>query len=125
MSKEFKAGRYYIGDLSYVITDQGFEHLLESTDFLKSEEQIFKVYPVFTRNTAQGDGLFHDQKDRIYAVDSGTLGIMPFKAIEKAIPSHKTYGKLGHVVEFKHDFKVECKNGVFIFGDIVIDTNLG
>ena len=120
MSKEFKAGRYYIGDLSYVITDQSWEHLFKAENFIESQKQIFKVHPIFTRNTAYGDGEFRDQKGRRYAVDSGTFGIMPSEAIEKPIPL-----KLGHIVIFKQDFKADYKNGVFTFGDIVIDTKIG
>ena len=125
MSKEFKAGRYYIVDPGYVIAEQNWDEFLDNTDFDKGENQTYKQYPIFAHYTAQGDGLFQDKKGKIYSVDSGILGIMPIEAAEKPIPKTKVYGKLGHMVEFKQDFKVEYNDGVFIFGDIVIDTKIG
>jgi len=112
----FKAGKYYVGDLCYVVEKhEDWMQLLNDTDYFRNDNQSYKGYPIFVASTAHGDGTFHDQFDNKYAVDAGIIGIMPFEAIEKE-------GKGGNIIDFKEDFEVVTAHGIFYIGDIKIDT---
>jgi len=112
----FKAGKYYVGDLCYVVDKhEDWMQLLNDTDYFRNENQSYKGYPIFASSTAHGDGRYYDQFNREYGVDAGIIGIMPVEAIEKE-------GKGGNVIEFKEDFDVVTAHGIFYIGDIKIDT---
>lgn len=114
---KFKAGKYYIGDLCYVVKEHSdWMKLLEDTNYFQNENQSYKGYSIFAESTAHGDGVYYDQDGREYGVDAGIIGIMPVEVIESD-------GKGGNIIEFKEDFEVETiELGVFKFGNIVINT---
>lgn len=115
--KQFKAGKYYVGDLCYVVKEEGeWDKLLEDTNYFENDNQTYNGCPIFAKSTVFGDGEYFDQDDRSYLVDAGIIGIMPFEIIEGKV-------NRGHIIEFNTDFEVSAKDGVFTFGNIVIDTN--
>ena len=100
MNKMFPAGRYWIGDPCYaIITGLMWQH-----------------------HTAYGDGVYVDQDERRYGVDSGQLSIALAKNVDAGCGSDLRVKDLAHVVSFKAPFDVSYKNGVFKFGHIVIRT---
>ena len=72
-----KAGKYYVGDLCYVLGDRWTEvcdliivgHKCLDGEFELADGTKFAIY-----GTAYGDGHYLDQKGNGYPVDSGTIG---------------------------------------------------
>lgn len=117
MSVTFSKGKYYVGDLCYVIRDEAWQELLERTDYFANNEFEFNDETGFSANTAYGDGIYSDEDGREYFVDAGLIGIIPVKAlgsIEDAVG--------GQIIEFEEDFDVYVRDGIFFFGDVVIIT---
>ncbi|EQC1535559.1 hypothetical protein ACY1J9_001390 [Clostridium botulinum] len=121
LSKNFKKGKYYIGDPCYVVEKhKDWLKLLEDTDYFKEKDQFYKGYSILGGGTAYGDGgVYEDNEGREYSVDAGLIGIIPIEAIDKEC---KSIEWLGNIIDFDDDFTVEIENGIFKFGDIVIDT---
>ena len=116
----FKAGDYYVGDLCYVLSDGDYDSLLDisvSSNNMFQWEGEFNGYPVFVAPTEYGDGVYVDNDDDEYFVDSGTIGIVPVEMINT-----NNRADLGHIISFETDFEVYYDDGIFIFGDLVIDT---
>ncbi len=119
---EFKAGKYYVGDVSYVLSGRDYDLILEEGNFfnLKTSHQWngkYRGYPIFVGSTSYGDGVYDDNYDRQYFVDAGIIGIVPVEALVS-----KSNIELGNLIEFKNDFTVSYDNGIFRFGDVVVDT---
>ncbi len=124
----FKAGRYYVGDPCYVLDDKQWDEVLTQTGcfgyeaFSSPDENTFyiKGHRGWGNGTMWGDGTYIANNNLEYWVDSGTLGIIPIEALEDGNPDFRG----GYDFEtFKKDFEVYFEDGVFHFGDIVIDTN--
>ena len=118
------AGKYYIGDLCYVVENWEEYHQLffpnEGNDqhvgvFTNSEGVKFANY-----GTAYGDGVYFDEEKNEYAVDSGSIGCIPIEAIQEP-------HALGNVVDFPVEFDCEFleHSGTIRIGDVFIDTDLG
>ncbi|APR02385.1 hypothetical protein RSJ2_3982 (plasmid) [Clostridium botulinum] len=119
-SKNFKKGKYYIGDPCYAVKEQkDWSKLLDDTDYFEAENQFYKGYPILGGGTAYGDGIYKDNEGRKYSVDAGLIGIMPIEAIDKECENIE---RLGNIIDFDNNFITEIKDGIFKFGDIVIDT---
>lgn len=122
MSVNFKAGKYYVGDLCYVINNEHWQEILNRTNFFGNfgdESFEFKGKICFISSTANGDGRFYDYEDREYSVDAGDIGVMPFDIIDDNFK-----GKGGQIIEFENDFIASCTDkGMFKIGDIRIDTD--
>ena len=71
----------------------------------------------FAASTAYGDGVYFDKERREYSVDAGLLGIIPLEALDLNFE-----GDGGQIIEFDEDFTVSEEDGVFTFGDVVINT---
>lgn len=115
LKNKFSAGEYYIGDLSYVITDRWKEvcgQILGSFE-LKDGTKLFMDW------TSYGDGTYYDNSGNSYSVDSGTLGIIAVKdiATEELKPITG-----GNIHRFADDFEVTATDGYFVFGDVIINT---
>jgi hypothetical protein len=126
--KQFKAGKYYVGDPCYVFTDKEWDELIEQTycfgiqyDKMPEGYEDTNVYnykgmDFFTDGTAYGDGSYYDNEGRVYGVDAGLIGIVPFEILS-------TDGDGGQIIEFEKDFRVYSSgDGIFYFGNITIDT---
>lgn len=122
MTNTFKKGRYYIGDPCYL-----FDKKWSDVSSQLSDGDAIKLYGkvVCSGSTSYGDGRYTDNTGRKYGVDSGLIGILPISLIKiENRTSIKEINKspIMHIVTFKEDFQVECYDGVFTFGDIVINT---
>jgi len=91
-------------------------------------------------STAHGDGTYNDQFGNEYPVDAGLIGIMPIEMCDfgdirwengnwideqgLTYPDGKNFEfKPGNVVTFETGFPVYYMDGVFEFGNIIIDTD--
>lgn len=115
------AGRYYIGDLCYVMSAQ-WEEVCNITIFGSSVEdgefQLENGVRFASLCTMYGDGHYYDQIGNRYPVDAGLIGCVRVEDI------HDTEARLelGAVIEFQHDFEVTSENGLLTFGHIEINT---
>ena len=128
----FPAGKYYLGDPCYVISESNWSKMCNATDcFEKSNcgtENLFELNGVqfFGASTAHGDGIFYDQDRNEYGVDAGMLSIVPLslvlaqgKETEESIQERK----LGRIFDFPKEFEVfVTEDHTFCFGDITIPT---
>lgn len=124
------AGKYYVGDLCYVMHGEWDECcglFFEGRTDHGCNEGIFQLKDgrkFATFNTAYGDGCYVDQHRREYGVDSGGIGCIRVEDID--FVGELEWGKNdtdgGQVIEFKQDFPVWKKDGVLYFGDVVINT---
>lgn len=120
----FGAGEYYIGDICYVIDDVGdaWEKIGMQIGW-GGMESFADWREIFYHNgqdgwmssTAWGDGSYYDNFGRMYWVDSGSLGILPLSACDLG-------GFGGNIVKFDKPFEVFCDDGIFFFGNIIINT---
>lgn len=122
------AGRYYIGDLCYVMhpewdevcdlmfvpDDRGFPKEVEGEMVLKDGRRFA------TFSTYWGDGEYVSNIDTSHGVDSGSIGCIRVEDIRDT-----TYGNiedLGAVVEFDTEFEVSKHGGLLKFGNVEIET---
>lgn len=119
------AGRYYVGDLCYVLHDEWNEvcdltikgHECLDGGFTLKDGRQFVMF-----GTAYGDGVYLGSDGKEYAVDSGTIGCIQMDNAPDA-------NGLGHIVEFKEEF--DCKSlpgynanrGNLFFGNLNINTD--
>lgn len=113
----FKSGKYYVGDLCYVVNNNNWDKLLDDTDYFGNNDLKFKDEVIFASNTAYGDGTYYDNKGRDYSVDAGLIGVMPFGIIDE-----NEIGRGGQIIEFEKDFKAYEEDGKFYIDDFIIDT---
>jgi len=119
------AGKYYIGDLCYVMSDDWDEvcdltitkdgKLLDGEFEMKSGRR-FAMY-----STKHGDGLYRSNMGTNHAVDSGTIGCILVEDIID-IPKFEVNDKLGAVVTIDRSFSTAERDGLIVLGDIIIDT---
>ena len=126
-TNKFPAGKYYIGDPCYAVLDSNWSKVIDETGCFGLEDNddvinwhngifYYNGKKCFAGGTRYGDGCFYDNENREYGVDAGLIGIMPFSACD----GDSMHG--GNIVSFKEGFDVSCNNGIFNFGDVVINT---
>jgi len=119
-----KAGRYYVGDLCYVLHDRWDEfcsltisgHRVLDGEFNLADGTRFATY-----TTRYGDGNYFDETGKSYDVDAGLIGCVALEDIDFTDPSNSVVG--GRVVEFVRDFTTFSSVGVISIGTINIDTD--
>lgn len=111
------AGRYYVGDLCYVMHPQWDEFCDKS---LANEGLVVLDNGVRTAQfgTMYGDGCYQDESGRDYGVDSGLIGCIRVEDISDE--SADLDG--GNIIEFASDFECSEDDGVMYFGHIRINT---
>lgn len=126
------AGTYYIGDLCYVITDDNWISLIKQLNVIKGDVTIPKpvvdMYNIWLHNTLNGDGLFQDESNNQYPVDSGTIGIVSSINFSSSTIDRVLDLNLGTIHMFTKQVKCSYTNGVFMFTDdvktVIINTNI-
>jgi hypothetical protein len=122
MKMMMQPGKFYIGDLCYVMHKE-WDEVCDLTIsglrvlggfFNLSDGRKFGMWI-----TAYGDGIYNDNLGNCYPVDAGLIGIIALEDIDE---SEKENLSLGNIIAFDHPFEVECTNGIFKFGHIIIDT---
>lgn len=115
------AGRYYIGDLCYVMDGEWTEVCKLIIDGHNVKSGIFKLadgrtFANFT--TKYGDGHYEASNGDELCVDSGSIGCIRVEDITVGDLSH-----LGTVVDFADPFTVGSNDGEISFGHITVDTD--
>ena len=118
-----KAGKYYVGDLCYVLHDRWDEfceltingHRVLDGEFNLADGTRFATY-----TTMYGDGCYQDEQGNEYGVDAGLIGCI---RVEDIAPAELTNLECGRVVEFAKDFTTFSSGGVISFGGVSIDTD--
>ena len=108
------AGKYYIGDLCYVMTPQEWEEFCTITNSegdkcLDGEFQFEDGRRFATYDTKFGDGTYYDQYGHSYSVDAGLIGCIRIEDIR----AHKYDNllDLGAVVDINEDFETSGGKG--------------
>lgn len=122
------AGRYYIGDLCYVMHPEWDE---ACSLFFPSYESGRGVEGEFTLKdgrrfasfgTAYGDGTYNSNIGTEHMVDSGSIGCICVEDIRDT--TYSDIESLGAIVEFKEPFEVEkIDRGLIRFGHVEIETD--
>ena len=117
---EVDAGTYYVGDPGYAVAEgKAWEGFL---DALMTHGQVVAGWGAVALFTGEGDGLYLDQHENPYSVDSGLLGVFP---VERVSPTRdrEEMARLGQFHRFDSPFLVEYdgEREIVWFGDIEID----
>ena len=119
-----KAGKYYIGDLCYVLSNEDWDEVCELTingyecisgEFQFKDGRQFAMY-----NTKYGDGVYKDQFGNEYSVDSGSIGCILVEHITKR--EYDNLEELGNIVDMVHDFDTCSSDGLIKISSTTIDT---
>jgi hypothetical protein len=115
------SGRYYVGDLCYVMHPQ-WNEFCDITIFGNSvKEGEFKLkngVRFATLCTKYGDGTYQDQYGNSYSVDAGLIGCIRVEDISDKAANLN----FGHIVKFNDDFEIYSEEGILHFGHISIQT---
>jgi hypothetical protein len=88
----FPAGKYYIGDLWYVLAPI-WNEICDDTPGHHQLQVDNMVYEYWWQYTAHGDGTYFDNQGRCYDVDAGLIGIV-------AVRDDINYVMGGNIVTF-------------------------
>jgi len=125
------AGKYYIGDLCYVMTDDECLEFCDITiDGMKVKDGEFQLKDgrrFATYGTAYGDGVYHDQYGHSYSVDAGLIGCIKIEDIRAN--NYDNLLDLGSIMEFDNSFATSGGRGetdwegTIQFGHVMVETN--
>ena len=125
------AGKYYIGDLCYVMGDEEWDDFcgvtISGNECLQGEFEMPDGRKFATYSTAWGDGLYKDQYGNRYGVDAGLIGCIKLDDIKA--DKYSNIEDLGSVFEFKEDFTTSGGrgdrdwDGVIRIGNVRINTD--
>ena len=116
------AGRYYVGDLCYVMKPE-WDEALQASDY---GEGVFALadgrrFAIF--GAAYGDGQYPCSNGASIGVDSGTVGCIRIADIsDPKVQDEAELNRLGTVVVFCDEFGCGSDNGVLFFGGVAVDT---
>jgi hypothetical protein len=120
------AGRYYIGDLCYVMHDEWDEVcdlFFPASSYPGQTEGEFALRDgrrFASFGTAYGDGTYRSNIGTDHAVDSGSIGCIRVEDIRD--DQYDNIEELGAIVEFDRPFEVSKDQGLLIFGHVEIET---
>jgi hypothetical protein len=103
------AGKYYIGDLCYVLGEDVYDDVFGGTGYssgIYEEKGTDRTFLV--SHTSWGDGEFPGSDGKKFAVDSGTIGICSTSLMVKDDGG-------GHLYTFEKPVKCEFRAGLFSF----------
>lgn len=109
-------GIYFVGDPMYVLDKDKWHDKVYLTESIYEPELRF-----WHHKTEWGDGVYYDQNDNRYPVDSASIGVVPIE-IWRDTSENITPERLGVVRVFPTEFICEYDNGVFKIGVVEIDT---
>ena len=127
------AGKYYIGDLCYVMADDEWLDIcditIQGTRVLEGEFQLKDGRRFAMYSTAYGDGTYHDHYGFSYSVDSGSIGCILLDDI-KYVDNFDQFLDVGAILEFDEDFVTvggrgeSDWEGTIRLGHVAIETAL-
>ena len=121
------AGKYYVGDLCYVMHDVWDE----VCDFMfpphhqprvEGEFQLKDGRRFAIFGTAYGDGEYRSSINTMHTVDSGSIGCISVYDIQDQTYDSEFIQHLGAIVDFEAPFEVEADQGLLKFGSVLIET---
>ena len=126
------AGKYYVGDLCYVMHNEWDEFCgitIDGDKCLDGEFNLKDGRRFATFGTKWGDGSYKDQFGKEYSVDAGLIGCIRIEDID--LENEDNYTDGGQVIEFTRDFVVRGGrnelgrdwDGVIEIGHLVIETD--
>lgn len=117
------AGKYWVGDLCYVLGDRWDEFCditCDNHDVLDGEFTLSDGTRFASYCTRHGDGQYSDQFGNQYGVDAGLIGCVLVDDIHED-EDNCLHG--GHVYEFAYDFETRSTaSGTIRIGEIKIKT---
>jgi hypothetical protein len=126
------AGKYYVGDLCYVMTDEEWREFcdltLKGNSVIDGEFNLKDGRRFATYCTKHGDGIYYDQYGHMFSVDAGLIGCILVSDIKanKYVPLLD----VGVFEEFGTDFVTGGGRnlspdwgGTIQFGHIAIETH--
>lgn len=117
------AGKYYIGDLCYVMHPEWSDFCsitIQGSDVLDGEFNLPDGRRFATYGTKWGDGEYPASNGARLGVDAGLIGCIRVEDIsEEELPNIS----LGTVVEFNAPFSTHSEEGVIHFGNFIVDTD--
>ena len=119
------AGKYYIGDLCYVMHDEWSEFCdltIKGEQCLDGEFVLKDGRRFATLRTAYGDGTYRSSINTLHSVDAGLIGCIRVEDIRDNTYSPERIEQLGAIVEFAEPFEVEADYGLLKFGHVLIET---
>jgi len=117
------AGKYYIGDLCYVLHDRWAEFCAltcTGNNVLDGEFNLKDGTRFATFTTKWGDGVYEDEQGNEYPVDAGLIGCI---RIDDIAAEERENVANGRVVEFVQDFSTWSAGGEIRIGNVLIDTD--
>lgn len=121
------AGRYYIGDLCYVMHPEWNEvcNLFFPPDApprgVEGEFSLKDGRRFASFSTAYGDGTYRSNIGTDHSVDAGIIGCIRVEDIRD--DAYDDIERLGAIVEFDQPFEVDSDAGLLKFGHVQIETN--
>jgi hypothetical protein len=120
------AGKYYVGDLCYVMHpewDQVCDLILKDGGCLEGEFNLPDGRRFAMFNTAWGDGVYGSNAGQ-HCVDSGSIGCIRIDDISESERNFDEMHRLGAIVDFPNEFRTKTDNeGQLTFGHVVVETN--
>lgn len=120
-----KAGKYYVGDLCYVMHDVWKEVCELSFPpegmRVQGEFELKDGRKFASFGTAYGDGTYDSNQGTSHSVDSGSIGCILLSDIRDE--SYSDLESLGAVIKFDKDFECSYLDGEIHFGDLIIYTD--
>lgn len=117
------AGRYYIGDLCYVMHPEWDEFCtitINDRQCLDGEFTLKDGRRFASFGTAYGDGTYRSNIGTSHSVDAGLIGCIRVEDIRD--DQYNNIEELGAVVEFDQPFEVSSNQGLLVFGHVQIET---
>lgn len=117
------AGRYYIGDLCYVMHpewDEFCELTIQGERCLDGEFTLKDGRRFASFGTAYGDGTYRSNIGTEHSVDAGLIGCIRVEDI--CDNTYDDIERLGAIVEFDQPFEVSEDQGLIVFGHVQIET---
>lgn len=118
------AGKYYVGDLCYVMHPEWNEFCditIKDHTCLEGEFNLKDGRRFATYSTAYGDGTYYSNLGSSHSVDAGLIGCILVNDIRDE--SATNLSRLGAIVDFPEPFETFSEDGVITFGHVVIDTD--
>ncbi len=116
-----KAGKYFVGDLCYVMHPQWEEFCTKTInghEVIDGEITLDNGVKILTFGTCYGDGCYDDQLGNSYGVDAGLIGCIRVEDINDP----EAWLEGGNIIDFYDDFEGEYNDGIIYIGHIRIDT---
>ena len=118
------AGKYYVGDLCYVMHPQWSEFCditIPGNKVLDGEFKLKNGVRFATFGTWCGDGTYQDNSGNSYSVDAGLIGCILVSDIKD--PKAEALYSLGNIKDFNEPFTPYSEDGKIWFGNTCVDTN--